>query len=111
MTLNRSARPSSIAGPLLTVFLSIPVLVMACSSEQADESSAATNESSVTADVERMQRNGNGSYEVTCRDGHVEHAVSVAAIKAGNVCDAPHADTCASFGACDACAGTATCKW
>lgn len=76
MIIDRSVRPGTVARCLLTA---IPVLVLGCSSEPPDESSAET-ESAVTADIERARRNADGSYEVTCRDGRIEHDVSVAAI-------------------------------
>jgi len=107
MILDRSIRASR-AGSPLTVLLMMPALVLACSSEQPDESSAATDESSLTESIATMRRNGDGTYEVTCRDGRVEHNVSVAAVKAGDVCNA---DSCASYTMCGTCAAASDCKW
>jgi len=90
----------------------MPVLVLACSAEQPDESSVATDESPLTANIAKMRRNDDGSYEVTCRDGHAEHNVSVAAIKADQVCNPPKANKCSNYLSCNSClASGEPCEW
>src|SRR5262245_40489073 len=60
--------------------------IVACSSPSEEVQGIA--DGALLADIGSMVANPDGSYEVTCRDGHVEHSVTSAAIQSDLVCNA-----------------------
>lgn len=73
--------------PLRLVALAALASVLAGCGAPSEEL-AATSEDALLGDIASMKANGDGTYEVTCKDGRVEASVTVARLQAGDVCNA-----------------------
>src|SRR5689334_6576033 len=63
--------------------------VVACNAPAQGEASG-SSESGLVSDVASMSQNPDGTFEVTCKDGRLEHSVTSDAIRSDQVCVSRH---------------------
>jgi hypothetical protein len=64
----------------------------ACSARTGGGAEASTG-SDLVSDVQSMTQNADGTFEVTCKDGHTESSVPASEIVANNVCSSTKSST------------------
>jgi hypothetical protein len=64
--------------------VALSAILSACSAPSPDAGDNAS--SALVSDIASMTQNADGTFEVTCKDGHVEHSVTADAIHSDAVC-------------------------